>query len=419
MSGKKRVNRKNTVLNDTKVQYEHFKHGIKVICDSWVDADFYKLFPELALLEMFGSQYRTLKIIKAGNDVPDHLFQSFKNALEQLLNGAGFPDEEGQLLPLKSILKHGLSLMYYVEDLSPDAFPAAAEIKEKLKDYEFYSENYCTIYNLLEGSFLFANIEVSNFEKGILWAEHAPMTDDESYTREDHEIVVHYKKILPLKINCDEHTRGALPVGWAFSSLHFTEVMKRPSDIGLKDMGSDEPAPVYIQSHALWQLANRLDQPAGLMHYLVFDALTRNVKYTVRHDGKTLVEFRLVDKKARYLLICMTGGKMLIQTFLFLTNDGCPEGNRFNEIVRLTKAEKNEYLLDTLNGINSIKPEDLKRIAHIFHDSGCESLLSLREARPLAQHPIGDRDSTRLENHINYLKSIKVNNMHKRNNRDQ
>jgi hypothetical protein len=101
------------------------------------------------------------------------------------------------------------------------------------------------------------------------------------------------------------------------------QVKFRSSAIGLQS-GKDDSLPLYIQRHALLRLDERLSLQANNVHaHLFFSLFEQQVKY-VLGNGCTFIDFNMYEYKVGYLLTSLHDDKLVIRSFLFLTNDGTP-----------------------------------------------------------------------------------------------
>jgi hypothetical protein len=134
---------------------------------------------------------------------------------------------------------------------------------------------------------------------------------------------------------------------------------------------------VYIQQHAIDRMNERLGSRFAFLAY-VHVMVVLLVKPIELEKGKSFL-FPVQHGKITvgYLKADLFGDKLIIRTFLFLTNNGTPEGKRLNELVGLQKADKKYLGIDKLSTfINSDLGRD-KELKELFCKAGCGGLFQL------------------------------------------
>jgi hypothetical protein len=160
------------------------------------------------------------------------------------------------------------------------------------------------------------------------------------------------------------------------------------------------PVEIYIQNHALQRFAERMD---------CVDVLTKNLELhnlfnkpdVFSKDNKYFLSFKLKDQKVGYFVGKLIEGTFLIQTFLFLTNNGTPEGDKLNANLKLQKADKEFLKIDKLSSFAALNNTDIAELKDIFNGTGCEGLLNIQAVLPL--NTISDETNKFLNNIKNYL----------------
>jgi len=69
--------------------------------------------------------------------------------------------------------------------------------------------------------------------------------------------------------------------------------------------------------------------------------------------------------------------KIIIRSFLFLTNNGTPEGNSISELTKLAPLDKKYLGMDTLMGFASYEFSSDSELSELFKQAGCEDLLQV------------------------------------------
>ncbi|MRX46935.1 hypothetical protein [Pedobacter puniceum] len=149
-----------------------------------------------------------------------------------------------------------------------------------------------------------------------------------------------------------------------------------PAKLGITD--SQDALPVYIQQHALLRMAERLSMQNGLILFTI--SLFFNGKPNAIHTKSGhLITFDYNEKKLGYLVVDLIDHKIIIKTFLFLTNDGTPEGEKLASITKLKKLDKKFLDLDTLKGISKLAIKEHSELYKLFSEAGCADLFELTD----------------------------------------
>ncbi|HEX2957561.1 MAG TPA: hypothetical protein VHO70_12060 [Chitinispirillaceae bacterium] len=172
-------------------------------------------------------------------------------------------------------------------------------------------------------------------------------------------------------------SRPAYKVGGIFPRIGFKWASVSYDKLGIDSQFGALPIDVYIQSHALIRIRERLDSiyhaqlDLILYHSLLF------LKKAVTYNSNKLIPARIRENKVGYFLVEIVDGIALIKTFLFMTNTGTPEGDKLDEELNAGKIEKEFLKLDLLSTYtNSDLPED-PRIRAIFEKVGLGYLCAL------------------------------------------
>ncbi|MDR1601738.1 MAG: hypothetical protein LBS42_04835 [Tannerella sp.] len=145
----------------------------------------------------------------------------------------------------------------------------------------------------------------------------------------------------------------------------------------VKDPSGHTEIPVYVQQHAV----DRTMQRAccvfpGSVPSLISNAFSEKRKI-IREGSRYLVECYYYEIKIGYFVGVLVDGIFVILTFLLITHSSTPEGRKLTELTGLQRSDITFLAIDDLKTlINSdIRYDD--RIAQIFVDAGCESILDM------------------------------------------
>src|SRR5688572_29335456 len=150
--------------------------------------------------------------------------------------------------------------------------------------------------------------------------------------------------------------------------------------------------PVFVQSHALRQLAQRVNLP-GVVPYLqawMAESLENPTIVERRPGGTFLVEFRIQEHRVGYLVTKLVENVVVVRTFLFLTMESTPEARKLERRLKLTRRDLEWLGLNDLSAFTRSDLRDDAQLRTLLTDCGCGHLLDMEKdelattPRPLA-----------------------------------
>lgn len=178
-------------------------------------------------------------------------------------------------------------------------------------------------------------------------------------------------------LEIDGHKRTIYRV-CATNTEGFIPLTITPEKLGMKGLLQNFPLKVFIQMHALERIETRLGKLFRLFHYhYIIRAFL--AAEPIPADEKNSFLIPLTNGKIRlgYLKADVKGDKLVIRTFLFLTNNGTPEGKKLNHLIGLQKADKKYLGIDKLSTfiLSDIRKDE--KLKALFCEAGCGELFSL------------------------------------------
>lgn len=135
---------------------------------------------------------------------------------------------------------------------------------------------------------------------------------------------------------------------------------------------------VFFQKHAWERLQERLDCCDKGDLYAHMAISIREATSAVHHSNDTvLIPYLFFKRKFGYLMVTVSDKIAVVRTFLFLTNDGTPEGQKLNEILGTVKKDKEYTRLDRLSTYLTSDVKDDEVLSDILKKSDCESLIDV------------------------------------------
>jgi len=389
--------------NPVKLQARHkrdYLSRLKMVCDKLVGAGWYELIPAVDLDIMYEKRYPSLTIKMApGTAIDEARWQIYRQTLSALLDTPTFEIIEHNI-PLKTMLNEGLTLIHFVSMMAENRFPRSEELREVFKPFLITTDGY---YGYIADQVAFIlflmDVRNGNFRDGFLHADRT-QTNIGKVRATANTILVHLFKPITTSIVINDRKREIIAVNRFVPRGISLQVMFRPSAIGLKSP-ADDPLPVYIQRHALQRLDERLGLQANNVHaHLFFSLYEQPVNY-VLGNGCTLIEFNMYDYKVGYLLTTLHDDRLVIRSFLFLTNDGTPEGRKLRQLTGLVKHDKKYLGIDKLSTFTAYNIHEDEELSALFHEAGCGSLLDAKNLQAIASEYTPDRNKAALHKYLN------------------
>lgn len=170
--------------------------------------------------------------------------------------------------------------------------------------------------------------------------------------------------------------RLAKPIDSALSPIVWLSV--NAPIVGDFYSGNKKLLDVYIQSHALSRLKERLDLlDQEAINYALWEN-TNNIEQFVTFHGYLLLPFTVFGIKTGYLVANVTNDKLLFRTFLFITHNTSPEGVRLRKLSGLGKEDITYWKIDRLSTFVKFNEEKYPGLTQLFRKAGLETLLELK-----------------------------------------
>lgn len=211
-------------------------------------------------------------------------------------------------------------------------------------------------------------------------------------SQDNNVVVAEFRKPESCMVRFDGQVREAIRLGWSGIDGTVEYLRVSPWVIGFKAVKEDVEYDVYIQRHALQRLDERLGLVTGLLHQTIFELLKVGDLSYFRNGPSSLVRFSLFGKKLGYLVCGLFEDKIVIRTFLFVTNDGTPEGKKLSELTSLQRLDKKYLEIDSLSGFLGMNIAGDPVLSEVFREAGCADLLDLEDIKMYYMDDIRERD---------------------------
>ncbi|MEJ7560292.1 MAG: hypothetical protein WKF66_18430 [Pedobacter sp.] len=389
---------------DAKLQsirhHKRFKERIEELCTLLAGPEYFKLLPPGAMESMYINRYPVLKAKAApGSDIKKSKVIQFNKLMNTLMEEHFLPIDNGNKVPLSLYLAEGLILINFIY-IFVEHYPTGNEkLKEGFVDFFPESESQLVIENVMDELMTDTCVLLSDFNGSIYKADSMNTACFELSTKKN-DIFIHEFKPQHVSIMIEGNYHSTTRLGWITSDLEWIWPKVKPSVLGFPAGSLEMPLDIYIQSHAINKLQERIDISPGIMHSIAFLIFVQD---TIPHhfaNGKSLVEYRVSDEKVGYFVVTMNDAKLVIRTFLFLTNDGTPEGRKLHKLAAIERADKEYLMIDKLSTFNAYHFEKNEKMSELFQEAGCGSLLKLGHVQEFSLNNVKDKDPESIEQYL-------------------
>jgi hypothetical protein len=394
----------NSNVTDTKLQsirhQKRFKERIEELCTLLAGAEYFKLLPKGAMESMYANRYPVLKAKPApGVDIKKSKVIQFNKLMNSLMENQYLPIDNGHKVPLSWYLAEGLILINFIYILV-EHYPINTErLKEGFEDFFPESESQHLVEGVMDELVTDTCILLSDFN-GSLYKADIMNTACFDISTKQNDILIYEFKPQQFNIPIEGKYHSTIRLGWISPEFDWVWSKVKPSILGFPAGSLEIPLDIYIQSHALNKLQERIDISPGIMHSIAFLIFFQDKIPHHYSNGKSLVEYRVSDEKVGYFVVTMHEAKLVIRTFLFLTNDGTPEGKRLLKLAEIERADKEYLMIDKLSTFNAYHFEKNERMSKLFQQAGCGSLLKLGHLQEFSLNNVKDKDAESIEQYL-------------------
>ncbi len=258
--------------------------------------------------------------------------------------------------------------------------------KELEKDIKYLEEYFST----RDKQLLLINYVLLDFQQSLtipsrkMYTLHFVIPAVANYKKCSVCTFYHLKKHEPVKeyININNHWRPVYKVQQPDFEIKTDDVVIKDCKINaslLSDVykGSNDELPVYIQSHALDRICERL-YPLNiiLINQLILKNLFTNPKIQY-FNKRILIEINMKLGKMGYFLAEIIDEKIILKTFLLISNNSTPEGILFKQLTGFSKSDVDYWDLDSLPTFVNNDMDKNNHLYTFFEQAGLLHLFKL------------------------------------------
>ncbi len=361
-------------------QYRNdFFRKMKFIIDCMCGKDIFPLIPSEILNKIYLQRCTPFKIVPGhGSNISDKFLKKIKVVLPALIKKQFVTlSPSTPQISLSDFYTVVLTIPMIDAHISDTSFKHADRVKAALKLFcDTVSDNedaYIHMQKVL-CAYCFGD---SDLREVLYWLKH-DIDFPESH-RGEVENNIRINTVTPeiIHLNIDGSSRPAIRVGWAFASSGALWTTIKPSALGIKHSFAEIPLKVYMQKHALNRLMERIDCFwVGLIQFNMYVSLFEP-KIAYDSNKNLLIEYSFFNTKAGYFRADIVDGIILLRTFLFVTNNGTPEGQLLEKNTGLQKMDKMYLSIDKLSTFMNSDLDKNDEVQRLFKNSGCQCLIDL------------------------------------------
>ncbi len=287
--------------------------------------------------------------------------------------------KDGPTMSIYNCFTVWMTIWAYWNYIAGDDFPHAGEFKEALRPYMDEDEKTDALLDHIyqpAQSICLINTDIG---EQLYWMKYT-IVFNETKIRAENRIEIYCQLPERRNITIDGNNRPIIRVGWwPLYGPKIAWLTMNPAVLNINTLDPEKPIDIYIQSHALQRLRERLDSmETWLIHLTTYYSLVYPV-IVPSGFGYPLIEYRIGNIRAGYFTFIIVEGILLIRTFLFITNNGTPEGKKLQEVTGLGRLDKKYLAIDRISAFISSDIDESEKIKDILTQCNCESLINLNE----------------------------------------
>ena len=274
------------------------------------------------------------------------------------------------------------TIYLYWRNVTTQDFINADKFKDKFPVFfENYKEARIAAFIKLEEELEFVSFMFSDISKELLWLESERKSDRTHKTDTSafyNNYTAHFVKPESVLLDIDGKKRSVIRVGLTrLDGIKW--LTTTPMELGRSGVLNQYPLAIYIQMHAIERIKERLGPFFVITQYIDILTALLEKKVCISDDGNFLIAYTLRGKKVGYLKADIIEDKLIIRTFLFITNNGTPEGKKLASLLGVQKEDKKYLGIDKISAFINSDIEQEETLKMIFCQAGCGDLFEVKK----------------------------------------
>ena len=376
----KRKHKNSQQLKQERAEHKKkYLNRIRALCSAVGCEHVYNLIPREEQDKIYRHRIFPFKFTVAeGNEISGKVLSDIRMLSDYIFKDVLLAvTESGVQLSLYELYTIGLNFFEYLNSLKIEQYPDAPKVKELQMKFipmnKLFIEADTTLRMYMSGV-CFGSCDLIS---RIYWMKHSFSVDKQKPEGIINLMEVHSH--IPEKIyDCKDNVyRPAFKVCKGFAETGIKHFRLDQEQLGIIGMPGNSFVEIYIQAHALQRIKERLDCMMQFYQNLYLINSISSIKIHKETRDRFLIEYKISEIKIGYLAADLSDGKLIIRTFLFITQHGTPEGNKLAELYGLGKLDKSYLELDKLSTFLTTDMCSNAELREVFQQAGCQYLLDI------------------------------------------
>lgn len=384
----KQRKKKNAKQNKQEIRHQRneFYKKIKQTMTLLGDASAMDLLDKKDLAIMHYSRLRPYKIINPNNGQPkmrNRYLQILNKGLSILLHTSFIGVGEQQIqLSLYDFFVYAETLFFVYRNIPENHPEIAAEFQAC---FPVFNEDYKKIRvdasESINKRLDFLSWLYSDFTSSIIRfipveiVKSSSVLDTSAYYN---NYIVEQKKAETELLEIDGKRRTIYRICLS-TDQNFIPLTITPDKLGIEGLMQKFPLKVFIQMHVLHRIRERLGNLFLHLSYVFIVHAVKEKPIKAENNNSFLFPVTQNTIKLGYLKGDIIGDKLVIRTFLFITNNGTPEGKKLQNLAGLQKTDKEFLGIDKLSTFIHSDIKENKKLKTLFCQAGCGDLFQINK----------------------------------------
>ena len=374
-------------------QFKAFCLRLQTISEKMVGPGYFELIPLFSLKLMFMKRYPRLTVnLDNGVIVGKEEQLAYKKMFASRLKYPGVDTLRGEKIEYMFFFSEVLLLVTFIEYISPQYIKEYDILQSVFKPYFVEGEWFATALYRATGFLSFENCGHYDMYKGTVQFDLSNLLMCEGRGINEITLVRIKNNLDTIELNGIKRPIAQLGQVPFIKGKPISWVMIRPDQLGLTDVKDNSPKPIFVQQHALRRLEERALCGSGHLQIIIAHIFSAGTPHFIVGKEHILLECKFVSHKIGYFVISFLGDKWLLRTFLFLTNEGTPEGDKLKELTALDREDKKYLEIDRMDAFLKYDIENDQRLKDIFMAAGCQSLFGYAKLFARKEGEIGNAE---------------------------
>ena len=342
---------------------------------------------------LYLTRIRPVKLISSDNPalkVSKNDLDALNEVLNQLLRGKLMSiNPEKKQISLYDYMCYSETVYFFWRNvkkgdcLNPEAFkkkfPIFNDFEDKRLEFHTIKDDYIRFIS-------WAYTKLGHFYVRIELEITKPNTTIFNSKAFFNNYIVYLEKPETELFEIDRHKRAIFRIG-IYVENEFIGLTLTPEQLGINGLLKNIPLKVYIQRHALERITERIGDFFTATTFIEIINMVSKHHTVPSGDGGFLFPYTYMEKRIGYLKADIFGDRLIFRTFLFLTNNGTPEGKKLANLLGIQKLDKKYLGIDNLNTFINSDIESNENLKRVFSKAGCGDLFELKKVMKVNSSP--------------------------------